>query len=264
MSTLTVVGVQGFESISLEELIEQAELLTRVDRKYVVPAAEVGILMDALAGCARILEVDEGREFGYRSTYFDTPQRDSFLSAGRSQRRRWKVRTRTYLDSGSSWLEVKTRSARDQTMKQRIEHPDAHHLVDGLTPAGRSFVAPLLGPGVAASVEPVLDTVYRRTTLFLPASSSRATIDVHLRWTSLIDGTELERPAVAVIETKTGSTPSAVDRLMWSHRHRPVRISKFGVGMAALDPQLPRLKWHRAMARHLGLTTNTPRQGENS
>ena len=119
-----------------------------------------------------------------------------------------------------------------------------------------------MGTRVAASVEPVLDTVYRRTTLFLPASSSRTTIDVDLRWTSLIDGTELERPAVAVLETKTGSTPSAVDRLMWSHGHRPVRISKFGVGMAALDPQLPRLKWHRAMGRHLGLTMNTPQQGD--
>ena len=261
MSTLTAVGVQSWESITLEELVEQAELLTRVDRKYVVPAVDVGILMDGLADSAFVLEVDSRREFGYRSTYFDTPQRDSYLSAGRSRRRRWKVRTRTYLDSGSSWLEVKTRSARDHTMKQRIEHPDAHQL-DGLTPAGGSFVAALLGPRVAASVEPVLDTVYRRTTLFLPASSSRTTIDVDLRWTSLIDGTELQRPAVAVIETKTGSTPSAVDRLMWSHGHRPVRISKFGVGMAALDPRLPRLKWHRAMGRHLGLTTNTPRQGE--
>jgi len=257
MSASEVVVAQGLEPISLDELIERAELLTRVDRKYVVPAAGAGRLVNALAGAARILEVDGCREFAYRSTYFDTPQRDSFLSAGRSQRRRWKVRTRTYLDSGSSWLEVKTRQARDQTAKRRIEHPDAHQ-VDGLTPAGEAFVADSLGTRVAASVEPVLDTLYRRTTLFLPASSSRTTIDVDLRWTSLLDGTELERPAVAVIETKTGSTPSAVDRLMWSYGHRPVRISKFGVGMAALDPQLPRLKWHRAMDRHLGLTTDTP------
>ena len=257
MSSLTTLRVERFKPVSLVELVERAELLTRVDRKYVVPTTEAGGLIDALADSARILEVNGSREFAYRSSYFDTPQRDSFLSAGRSQRRRWKVRTRTYLDSGSSWLEVKTRLARDQTAKQRIEHPDAHQ-VDGLTPAGRAFVAGFLGTRGAGSVEPVLDTLYRRTTLFLPASSSRTTIDVDLRWTSLFDGTELERPTVAVIETKTGSTPSAVDRLMWAYGHRPVRISKYGVGMAALDPQLPRLKWHRAMVRHLDLTTDTP------
>jgi hypothetical protein len=41
---------------------------------------------------------------------------------------------------------------------------------------------------------------------------------------------------------------------MWSRGHRPARISKYGVGMAALHPDLPRLKWHRALNKHLGLT----------
>ena len=59
--------------------------------------------------------------------------------------------------------------------------------------------------------------------------------------------------AMTIIETKTGSTPSAVDRLFWSRGHRPVRISKYGVGMAALSPALPRLKWHHVLDRHLGL-----------
>src|SRR5699024_4990496 len=93
---------------------------------------------------------------------------------------------------------------------------------------------------------------YRRTTLFLPQSASRATVDVDLGWTSLGAGRrDLERPRLAIVETKTGATPSAVDRLLWARGHRPRRISKYGVGLAALHTELPDLKWHRVLRRDL-------------
>jgi hypothetical protein len=252
MTTLTHESTLIMEPISLDELVESAELLTRVDRKYVVPVREVDALISCLQGSARILDIDGRREFGYRSTYHDTPHRESFLTSGRSRRLRWKVRTRTYLDTGSSWLEVKTRQSRDQTVKQRIEYTDTDD-AQALTSAGTAFVTEVLGAGIATVLEPVLVTGYRRTTLYLPGSNSRVTIDVDLGWTSLTGRGDLDRPSIAILETKTGSTPSEVDRLMWSRGHRPARISKYGVGMAALDPDLPRLKWNRSLHRHLGV-----------
>jgi hypothetical protein len=244
------------EPIGLDELVERAELLTRVDRKYVVPLSQARELMTAVPGETRVLEIGHRRAFGYRSVYLDTPDLDSYHGAGRSHRRRWKVRTRTYLDGcpgpGSTWLEIKTRARRGQTVKQRITHPDAE-LAGGLTVVGSAFVATIVGADHATSLRPVLATSYQRSTLFLPSSASRVTLDVDLGWSSLRAVRDLDRPAVAIVETKTGSTPSAVDRLLWSHGHRPVRISKYGVGMAALAPDLPRLKWHHVLDRHLGL-----------
>lgn len=254
MTALAPEIVGSLEPITLEDLVVQAELLTRVDRKYVVPVSEAEEVMSAVVGSSQVLEIDGRREFGYRSTYFDTPDRHSFLLSGRATRRRWKVRTRTYLDSRSSWLEVKTRASRDQTLKQRIPHPDGQD-VAGLTPEGGSFVSTIIGADVAGVLEPTLVTAYRRTTLYLPASRSRVTVDVDLGWTSLTRMSDLDRPSLAIVETKTGSTPSAMDRLLWSRGHRPARISKYGVGMAALHPDLPHLKWHRALHQHLGLPT---------
>jgi hypothetical protein len=252
---LTAGLATGLDPIGLEELVERASLLARVDRKYVVPAASLPALLAAAPRSTRVLEIDGRRSFGYRSAYLDTPERDSYLHAGRRHRRRFKVRTRAYLDTGTCWLEVKTRRGRDLTVKERIEHHDVE--LAPLTAEGLRFVdACLADAGLAPRaerLEPVLATAYSRATLFLPESLSRVTVDTDLGWTSLSGPRhrDLDRPALAVVETKTGSTPSAFDRLLWSHGHRPVQISKYGVGMAALHPELPRLKWHRTLLTHL-------------
>ncbi|OUE09106.1 hypothetical protein CMsap09_09190 [Clavibacter michiganensis] len=64
---------------------------------------------------------------------------------------------------------------------------------------------------------------------------------------------------MAIVETKSGSRPSAVDRLLWSHGHRPSTISKYGTGLAALRDDLPSNKWNRVLRRHFadGRTTST-------
>ena len=65
------------------------------------------------SGCrrdVRVLEIDGPRAASrYRSVYFDTPDLDSYLAAARRRRRRFKIRIRSYLDSGRHFLEVKTR-----------------------------------------------------------------------------------------------------------------------------------------------------------
>ncbi|CAI9401803.1 polyphosphate polymerase domain-containing protein [Nocardioides sp. T2.26MG-1] len=250
--------------IGLEELVAAASLLTRVDRKYVVAVADLPLVLGAVPGGSRVLDIDGRRAFGYRSTYLDTPGLRSYFDAGRRRRRRFKVRTRRYLDSGTSWLEVKTRSGRDVTVKTRIAHPEVTEDA-GLTPAGLTFVDAELAAGRirharAAVLAPVLTTSYDRTTLYLPESASRATIDVDLGWTTpaVLGGRDLERPGLAIVETKTGSTPSALDHVLWRHGHRPVCTSKFGVGMAALVPTLPDLKWHRTLRRDLAVARPTP------
>lgn len=252
MSALATDHLTHLEPVTLDELVEQAGLMARVDRKYILPAHEAALVLREAPADARILEIDGRRAFEYRSTYLDTPDHRSFLSAGRAHRGRWKVRTRGYLDTGGSWLEVKTGAPRGQSLKQRIEHPDAE-AVGGLTAEGRAFVGSIVGGDVPALLRPVLVTAYRRSTLLLPASRSRVTIDLDLGWTALRPMRDLDRPALAIVETKTGSTPSEVDRLLWRAGHRPVRISKYGAGMAALHPDLPRLKWHRVLDTHLGV-----------
>ncbi|TYL45716.1 polyphosphate polymerase domain-containing protein [Nocardioides sp. BGMRC 2183] len=252
MSTLTATLAR----IDLDLLIEQAALLTRVDRKYVVPARVLAHLVAGLPDDACVLEVAGRRTAAYHSLYLDTPDRESYLLAGRKRRRRWKVRTRTYLETGRSFVELKTAGSRGSTVKERIELP-GHRAGDDLDPLGRAWIAERLGQQRAAVLQPTLATSYQRSTLFLPGSGARATIDEDLRFDAVPSAggapESLGMPGRAIVETKSGARPSEVDRLLWRCGFRPTAISKYGVGLAGLDPSLPRLKWHRTLDRHLDL-----------
>ena len=100
------------------------------------------------------------------------------------------------------------------------------------------------------ALEPVLAGSYERNTLLLPGGQGRATVDTKLTWRSLrTDGTEVGRPDLVIIETKSGATPSVVDHLLWEGGVRPVKISKYGTAMAAMH-DLPANKWNRTLRRY--------------
>ncbi|NUT34276.1 MAG: polyphosphate polymerase domain-containing protein [Hamadaea sp.] len=242
--------------IALAELTERAPLLARVDRKYVLPLAEVPLLLAGLPG-ARVLEIDERREFGYRSVYFDTDELESYLAAARRRRRRYKLRVRDYLDTGTGFFEVKTREQRGVTVKRRIPYDDDP---DRLSPAARLHAGSALSragiPDRERAFAPTLTTAYRRTTLFLPGSGSRLTIDTALTW-HLPDGPQMSTLDRAIVETKTARAACEADRLLWSLGHRPTAISKYGTGLAALRPDLPSHRWQRVLRRHFPTTTDT-------
>ncbi|WP_243738116.1 polyphosphate polymerase domain-containing protein [Cellulomonas shaoxiangyii] len=238
-------------TVGLDALVATAALQTRVDRKYLVPLDAVEALLRGLPTDARVLRIGDLRVFDYESVYFDTPDLLAYRLAAHRRRQRFKVRTRTYVDSAACWLEVKTRGSRGTTVKERVEHALEHRA--DVAP-GRAFVcATLTARGVVGAddlvLAPVLVTRYARATLLLPGTASRLTVDVDLTWD---DGrTPLHLRRLAVVETKSGSTASAADRALWSLGHRPVRISKYATGLATLRRELPATRWSRTLHRHL-------------
>lgn len=240
--------------VGLDELNAEAALQTRVDRKYVVPTALARQLLATFSAGMRVLEMDGSRSFAYDSVYFDTANLDSYLLAAHGRRRRYKIRTRTYVDSAVSFLEVKTEGAREATVKERIPYrieDRARLTAEGLDYVRETLTA-AVGSVPAGPLEPVIETRYHRTTLYLPDSGSRATIDTDVTWQR-----PSHRPWVlddaVILETKSGSTAGPLDRHLWAHGVRPSRISKFATGMAALSPDLPANRWTRTLRRSLAL-----------
>ncbi|WP_127473197.1 polyphosphate polymerase domain-containing protein [Microbacterium sulfonylureivorans] len=242
-------ALDRFDGVGLDELVAEASLLTRLDRKYVVPAADVDRVLSRLDERTRVLEIEGRRAFAYESVYFDTPDLLSFRMAAQPRRRRFKVRTRSYLDTGSAYLELKTRGARGTTVKERDDYelalrgeltPDArHHVGDALEAIG-------VEADRAGDLEATLTTRYSRATLLSADGAARATVDTGLAWIEP-DGSGFGLPGVAIVETKSGSSASDVDRLLWRTGHRPAPVSKYATGLAALHRELPRNRWARLL-----------------
>jgi hypothetical protein len=251
MTTMPITrALARLAPVGLTELVDRAALQTRVDRKYLVPTEALPRLLDQLSPCAKVLDIDGERTFRYESVYFDTPRLASYHCAAYRRRRRFKVRTRTYLDSGECWLEVKISGARGSITKHRLPY---HSRDCGTVHPGRDFVDEALGresigPETASSLDPVLVTDYHRATLLLPETLSRVTIDTGLSWRDA-DST-LCLPRLAVVETKTASAATPVDRMLWQRGLRPARISKYATGLAALRLDLPDVPWRRTLRRH--------------
>jgi len=233
-------------SVTLAELDEAASLQTRRDRKYLVSIASAGELVARLDGSARALEFEGRRRFRYESVYYDTPGLDSYLAAARRRPRRFKVRTRTYLDSGYSLLEVKTRDGRGRTVKERIPHDAAE---GARLDAGevRHLAGHPLIEGLAAALRPVLVNRYGRSTLLLD-DGGRVTIDIGLT-AATCDGLGVELGGIAIVETKSAGAAGAADRELWAMGCRPIRVSKFCTSLAAMQPDLPANRWTQALRR---------------
>lgn len=245
--------------MELDEVLRTSELMTRVDRKYVVSAATMAALAASLGEEFAVLRIGRRRRFRYTSTYFDTPDLLTFRHHRQERRRRFKVRIRTYLDGGGRWLEVKLNGGRGTTGKHRIPYEGG---IEGPTPPNVPRTGPLTAEAMAfvtytlrtglgltppAVLEPVLATDYHRVTLIDKASSARLTCD-----TGLVcrDGrhTRAARPDRVLLESKSATGMATADRLLRDMGIRPVSVSKYCLGVAVLKQQ-PANRWHRVLRR---------------
>lgn len=247
--------IHRFTPVSLDELNESASLLTRVERKYILRTSSLVQVLRRIEPLVKVLDMNGNRQTGYESVYFDTPDFESYLDAAHSRRRRFKVRSRSYLETETTYLEVKTKGQRNQTAKERLSYDFSDRY--SLTDQARSYVADVMrGDGItrvdAQMLAPACVTKYARTTLLQSAGANseaaRATIDLGLTWLEP-DNHEpaLELPEIAIVETKSGTTVSPVDKALWWEGFRPITMSKFCTGMATMHLDLPRNKWHRIL-----------------
>jgi hypothetical protein len=241
-------------TVTLAQVVEMADLQTRVDRKYLVPDHVFARFASIMQGHFAVLEMQDRRLFSYESVYFDTSALQAYHQHAHGRRRRFKVRTRAYLDSTECVLEVKTEGGRGETVKERCPYvmTDRHRL----TEPARDFASARIGdPAAVADLGAVISTAYRRATLVDPRSGSRLTCDVDMVFDVVgrPHGARREGPCdMVLIESKTVGEAATADTVLWRLGQRPVSLSKYCVGMALVRPELPANRWNRVLRRYFG------------
>ncbi len=248
--------VESLEPIELPDVLRVAELQIRVDRKYLVSADQLADLVGDLGPGYRALRIEGRGLFGYESVYFDTPDLMTFRAHQQGRRRRFKVRTRTYADTGDCLVEVKLKGPRGVTVKERLVHsPEAR---DRLSGAARTFVDGVLVDFDAAPhwrLDPVLHTRYRRATLVDPEEGARLTFDVELGFCG--PGRTADGSDRIIVESKSAGS-GAADRALARRGIRPVCLSKYCVGIALTRPGITANRWNQVLRREFGWSPLDP------
>jgi hypothetical protein len=223
-----------YEPISLSELNEKAEMLARLDNKYIMPLDKLDAALQALHNEFDVLDIAGKRSFAYRTCYYDDIERRSYYDHHQRRRKRCKVRIRTYVDAGLNYLEVKIIEPRATTAKSRLKLAMRPTQLDQtcLTFVDECHRA-AYGTPFSKSVVPVLLVQYDRITLVAKAGGERLTIDIGLRLT----GAGRHRPIdqdICIIETKSARGNGLADKIFRGLHVQPTgRVSKFCIGMVA-------------------------------
>jgi len=156
---------------------------------------------------------------------------------------RQKIRFRTYCISGLQFMEVKTKNNHGRTKKKRIEVKD----MNVNETEKRDFLSHNLHYSVD-SLQPALNNHFSRITLVNKAKTERLTIDSQLSFHNLVNGEYKDMGNLVIIELKRdGRVPSPVlDMLRQLHIH-PHGFSKYCMGSALTNPQLPCNRFKRKL-----------------
>ncbi|WP_442481870.1 polyphosphate polymerase domain-containing protein [Aeoliella sp. SH292] len=227
--------------ISLDEM-DAVKLMDRVDTKYLSDARHLPLLLTELADQYRVLEVGGFRRAAYTTLYFDTAGRDCYLAHHNGRSNRFKFRQRYYATSNISFFEVKQKTNRGRTIKKRVP---IEAITQQLTDEAESLVLAL--DRRAPKLLPQMWTHFSRITLVGLAGIERVTIDLDLRFEA---GDQLRQvPGAMIVEVKQARATRQSPIRQWLRKSHvsPMRVSKYCVGSAMLDPTLKRNRFKRKL-----------------
>lgn len=161
--------------------IAAVRLMNRVDTKYLVDEALCMELLERAADQYYVQIIDDCRACRYATLYYDTPQWDMYHLHHNRRLTRQKIRTRTYVETGVTYLEVKNKSNKGRTHKRRMALDRSLFAAAAMDTAAADFLR-REARYAPETLSPSLATRFVRVTLVNHAMTERLTIDFDLHF----------------------------------------------------------------------------------
>jgi hypothetical protein len=183
-----------------------------------------------------VLEINNKRISTYHNQYFDTPQMALYQDHHNGKLNRYKVRRRRYVDTNTSFLEVKLKNNKKRTIKSRIK----------LTGQSAEYTrcATFIDEEMKINVGNInlnhLDISqqggYKRIALANEAQAERLTLDFDLWYQDRRGNNNVKLPGFFIAELKQSkvSKRSPFYQLMSANHIFPTAFSKYCIGCALL------------------------------
>ncbi len=223
--------IQQYQPISLREM-DGVALMNRTDTKYLMSVDQLESVLQEVAHHYRILDIKGVRSNHYQSQYYDTPDFYFYRRHHSGKQNRLKIRKRMYVESNLTFLEVKFKSNKGRTEKDRTK-------LDGLsaelTAENEYYIHET--SHFEEHLEPKLMNLFERITLVDQSLPERITIDLNLSF--VVDDQTVEIPDLVIIEAKQErqNRHSVFLQALKKRLIRPESMSKYCLGIALLTDQ---------------------------
>lgn len=214
--------------------MDSVKLQDRVDTKFMFRESILPQVLKDMAKDYKVLEVANFRYSNYETLYFDTDDFALYRQHHNGKLNRFKFRSRKYVESDLHFFEVKFKSNKGRTVKERIKENETVRELEG---QAKDFLIETSGhdPSIYKAQ---LWVNYRRHTFVNKTTPERLTIDTNL--TFINDVHRKTYDGLVIAEVKQGSSleKSPFIALMKKYRVRPKSISKYCLGVISLHPQI--------------------------
>lgn len=219
-----------FSKIGLGEM-DDVKLMNRVDTKFVLTNEQLEEVLPLLSEHYHVLEINQKTISSYESLYYDNAELDFYHDHHKKRLNRVKIRYRKYLDSDISFLEIKHKH-KGRTNKMRIPSSELHL---ELPEEHVQFIDDSVDLEARENLIPTLVNNYKRITLVGKILPERLTLDIDLSFEKNNETADLNYLAIAELKQEKVSRKSPFFNLMKKRQIRPLRLSKYCMGILQLS-----------------------------
>jgi hypothetical protein len=223
--------IADFSPISLQEM-DSVKLLNRTDTKFVMTISQFEKLLPELNSDYTALEIKEKRSANYKTVYFDSPEYQYYLDHHNKRPNRYKVRMRSYVDSGLCFFEIKHKY-KGRTLKQRIKIDDFKLNFDHMTNKHLESVIEN-----APELKPSIWNEFERITMVNNDRKERLTFDIGLNFSWEGKNFGYDQIIIAEVKQEANDRMAPCIQVFKANGIRQERISKYCIGMGILYPNL--------------------------
>lgn len=227
------LALDDFDVISLEDIIKGGQMV-RIDRKYVFHIDQVTEVLKGMESEYSIVKVAGNKISTYKSHYFDTIDFLFFNQHQRGLVPRDKLRFRTYPSTETTFFEIKHKSNKNITQKDRILRKDDSLVLDKTI---QQFIRNGISKIDPKTLQLSARIDYHRIQFISKDQRERFSIDININ--SSLDGHHVDFGPIAILEIKQYKRfPSPMVVEMRKLRHFEVSLSKYCVSLTLLKPDL--------------------------
>lgn len=229
------INTDFFTPIKLEEM-DRVKLMNRTDTKYWF---HIGLLQEVLRIVKDqyyILDIGGKSDLPYATTYYDTSDNQMYGTHHNGKLNRYKVRRRSYVTSGVSFLEVKFKSNKGRTIKKRVSTEFGEI---AFTPGENEFLNQHI-PYNHQDLSPSLINNFSRLTLVNKNFKERCTIDLNLQFKMHDKHIVLDDLVIVEIKSDGNTATSPLAKTLRDQRIKTSGFSKYCVGRTVTDSTLKR------------------------